>query len=196
MNFEGAKTYILDKLGKELNPQLTYHSVDHTLDVLQSAIRLAEMEHVAAEDLVLLKTACLFHDTGMLVTYKGHEEASVQICNDTLPLFGYNPGQIKAVTEMILTTQLPQSASYNLDKILCDADLDYLGRPDYFMIAHKLKYEWEVLDIYKTSLHQWYKIQKDFLTNHRYFTPSAIETRQESKLQNLGEILAILNHEK
>ena len=196
MNYEGVKKYILDRLHKELNPNLTYHSIDHTLDVLDSAIRLAELEKITGEDLVLLKTACLFHDSGMMVTYRGHEEASVIICRDTLPGFGYTHEQIEAVEGMILTTKLPQCASAGLDKILCDADLDYLGRPDYLMIAHKLKYEWQVMNIHKTTLFDWYKIQVDFLTKHKYFTVSAIQTRQKGKMENLKEIEVILNHEK
>ena len=82
MNYEGAKNYILRKLERELDPRLTYHSISHTLDVLESAIRLAELEKISEDDLILLKTACLFHDSGMLVTYKGHEDASIAFVLD------------------------------------------------------------------------------------------------------------------
>jgi len=196
MNYEAAKKYILTRLERELDPRLTYHSVAHTIDVLESAIRLAELENITGEDKVILQTACLFHDTGMLKTYRGHEEASVEICRELLPEFGYSEGQIKDITGMILTTKLPQCASHNLDKILCDADLDYLGRPDYFMIAHKLKFEWEVLNIHRTTLRQWYVIQKNFLSGHKYFTKSAIQTRESMKQENLLQVELILNHEK
>lgn len=196
MKFKAAEEYILARLHKELDPKLTYHSVSHTLDVLESALRLGEMEGINEEEMCVLKTACLFHDVGMLKTYRGHEEASVEICKETLPGFGYSSEQIEEITRMILSTKLPQIAMSRLEKILCDADLDYLGRPDYFMIAHRLKYEWEVLGIGKISLYDWYKIQKDFLTKHRYFTPSAIKLREKGKLENLKQVELILNHEK
>lgn len=196
MNYEAAKKYILTRLERELDPRLTYHSVAHTIDVLESSIRLAELENIAGENKILLQTACLFHDTGMLKTYKGHEEASVEISMELLPQFGYSQDQIDSITGMILTTKLPQCASLNLDKILCDADLDYLGRADYFMIAHRLKYEWEVLNIHKTTLQEWYVIQKNFLSNHRYFTQSANMTREGMKQENLRQVELILNHEK
>jgi hypothetical protein len=64
------------------------------------------------------------------------------------------------------------------------------------MISHRLKYEWEALGIAKISLYKWYEIQKDFLSNHRYFTVSAVKSRQEGKLENLREVELILNHEK
>ncbi len=196
MNYKSVEKFILSKLEYELDPRLTYHSVDHTVDVLESAIRLSKLEGLTANEIIILKTACLFHDTGMLVTYRGHEEASVQICLQTLPSYNYNEDQIEIICRMIQTTILPQCASQNLDKILCDADLDYLGRPDFFMIAHRLKYEWDVLKIHPTTLMEWYKIQKDFLSAHRYFTKSAIKLRQANKLENLKQIELMCNHEK
>jgi predicted metal-dependent HD superfamily phosphohydrolase len=196
MNYTAAKTFILKKLERELNPELTYHSISHTLDVLQSAERLALMENVSAEDLVLLQTACLFHDSGMLVTYRGHEEASVIIVRENLPGFGYTPHDIDRIANMIMDTKLPQCAVDPLEKILCDADLDYLGRQDFFMIAHRLKYEWAVMNINRTTLQDWYLIQREFLSAHKYFTRSAIHLRQEGKMENLHQIEIILNHEK
>lgn len=196
MNFELAKNFILKKLERELDPRLTYHSIAHTLDVMDSAVRIAEMEKVSPPEIILLKTACLYHDSGMLITYKGHEEASIMIIEETLPGFGFTRDEISLIKQMILSTKLPQNAGVHLDQILCDADLDYLGRNDFYMIAHRLKYEWEVLDIKHTTLIEWYQIQKEFLSNHRYFTPSAINLRQEGKMENLRQIELILNHEK
>lgn len=59
MDFEGAKKCILNKLKSELSSELHYHSVDHTLDVLDAVTRLAEMENVNGHDQVLLKTGLL-----------------------------------------------------------------------------------------------------------------------------------------
>jgi uncharacterized protein len=196
MNYEGAKNFILSKLERELDPRLTYHSVKHTKDVLDSAVRLADMEKISPEDLILLKTACIFHDSGMLVTYRGHEEASIEISREILPSFNYSRQDTETVCRMILTTKLPQCANDKIDKILCDADLDYLGRKDFFMIAHKLKYEWDVLNIKPTTLFEWYFIQREFLSTHKYFTPSAIRLRQEYKMENLRQIEFMCNHEK
>ena len=196
MNYENAKKFILNKLERELDPKLTYHSIAHTLDVLESAVRLAELEKLSTADIMLLKTASLFHDAGMLVTYRGHEEASIEICRQTLPAFDYSETDTETVCRMIQTTKLPQCASESLDKILCDADLDYLGRPDFFMIAHRLKYEWDVLNIHPTTLQEWYQIQRDFLSNHKYFTISAIKLRQSFKMENLKQIEFMCNHEK
>ena len=62
MDFEGVKKYTLNRLSHELSDQLHYHSVYHTLDVLDAVTRLADMENVNGHDQVLLKTGALFHD--------------------------------------------------------------------------------------------------------------------------------------
>lgn len=196
MNFEGAKQFILNKLNKELDPRLTYHSVSHTLDVLNSALRLASMENVSGRELELIKVACVYHDSGMLRRYSGHEEASAEIADEVLPQFGYMPGDLIVIKNMIMATRLPQLAVTITDKILCDADLDYLGRPDFFMIAHQLKYEWDMLEFNPTTLGEWYKIQIDFLTKHTYFTRSALALREDYKQKNLEEIKSIICNEK
>jgi predicted metal-dependent HD superfamily phosphohydrolase len=195
MNYQAAKDFILNKLKEGLHPDLTYHSIDHTLDVLESAERLAELEGIDPEELLLLRTACLYHDSGMLTTYRGHEEASVELVREILPRFGYSTGQIETIGSMIMNTKLPQYATNLVEKILCDADLDYLGRADFFMIAHRLKYEWAVLGILPTTLQEWYVIQKRFLRSHEYFTGSARKLRQEGKAENLRQIELILDDE-
>ena len=193
MNYNGAKSFIIEKLSRELKPDFYYHDLNHTLDVLQSVERLANLENIASDDLVLLQTASLFHDAGMIKTYIGHEDASIELTEEFLPHFGYTPPQIGKINQMILTTKLPQSATGKLEQILCDADLDYLGRDDFFMIAHRLKLEWSIQNIKTTTLKEWYLLQISFLTNHSYFTKSAIESREAKKQENLAQIHEILN---
>ncbi len=192
MDYKKAKEYILTRLKNELGPDYRYHNLEHTLDVLQSVEVLGKMEKINGDDMLLIKTAALFHDAGMLRCYNGHEEASVVLAREVLPQFGYSNEEIAAIDDMILSTRLPQHAHTHLEQILCDADLDYLGRDDFFMIAHRLKYEWNRLNIQKISLKKWYELQLAFLQQHHYFTQSAIRLRQEKKKQNLTEVNELL----
>jgi uncharacterized protein len=193
MDFTGAKEYILNRMRHELDPRLEYHSIEHTIDVLNSAIIIAQKEGIGQYELDLVKTGAVFHDSGIMNTYIGHEEASIKIAKEVLPKFDYTSEEIDRIAQMILTTQLPQNASTFLEQILCDADLDYLGRNDFFMISLRLFQEWNVLDIRKLSLKEWYDLQIEFLSSHRYFTKSAILTRREKKLQNLNQIKELLS---
>lgn len=188
MNYPEARDFIIKKLSNELDPDLSYHNIDHTLDVLHAAGNLADLEHVNQRDRTLLETAALFHDAGMLVTYIGHEEASAELAAKYLPDFEYTKEEIDIISGMIITTKLPQDASSFLEKILCDADLDYLGREDFFMIAQQLRYEWNVLNIRHTTLREWYELQIVFLENHHFFTRSAKSLRDETKADNLRQV--------
>lgn len=187
MNFEEARAYIIDKLQNELRPELYYHSLQHTIDVLESANGLAKTEGVTAEELILIRTAALYHDAGMITTYEGHEAASVELAERVLPDFGYTAKQIKQIAGMIMATKLPQTPHNILECILCDADLDYLGSDRFYMVSHRLKQEWHVRgNVF--SLKQWYQGQVAFLNSHTFFTASAKALRDEKKLQNLKEI--------
>jgi HD superfamily phosphodiesterase len=188
INFPKTRDFIIEKLVEGLDPDLTYHSIEHTFDVYNAVIQFADMEHISGYDRIILETAALFHDSGMLKTYIGHEDASVEIVQEFLPRFGYEQKDIDLIAGMIITTKLPQSATNFLERILCDADLDYLGREDFFMIAHQLRYEWNILDIRHTTLREWYELQIMFLENHVFFTKSAQKLRNEKKAENLQQI--------
>jgi hypothetical protein len=128
----------------------------------------------------------------MIRTYAGHEDASCDIAIKTLPKYGYSQNSIHSICEMIMTTKLPQSAQGKLAKILCDADLDYLGREDFFMISHRLKLEWLILEVNPTTLREWYELQVKFLEDHNYFTQAAIQSRNKGKAQNLAQIKTLI----
>lgn len=194
MLYNDAKDFILEELKQKLSIDLFYHNIEHTLDVLGAATRYARMEDVSEHEQLLIQTAALFHDSGMLRTYKNHEDKSVEIIKEVLPDFKYTKDDIEVISGMIMTTKLPQSASNLLEKILCDADLDYLGRTDFFMIAMSLQHEWNILKFKETDLLQWYELQVDFLQNHVFYTQSAKTLRNDQKQKNLDQVLALLNH--
>ncbi|MBN2727660.1 MAG: HD domain-containing protein [Bacteroidales bacterium] len=184
MDFEGAKTYILDRMKRGLAPNLYYHGLHHTLDVYAACERYAEMEEVKGDDRLILLTAALFHDAGFLIRYKANEEVSVDIVRRILPNYGYSKTEITLINQSILSTVIPQTPYDKISSILCDADLDYLGRDDFFIIGCNLRREWKEYGI-ELSIKDWYEQQVHFLTNHHYFTRSADFLRSEKKLKHL-----------
>lgn len=194
MEIEKAREYILSKLENELKPNLYYHSINHTLDVCEAALRIGKMEKVKQEDLLLIETAALFHDSGIMKVYKGHELASIDLIRQVLPDFDYSKKHLEKIEKMIIATQLPQKPPDKLSEILCDADLDYLGRDDFYINALCLYREWYELGI-RMTLKEWYELQITFLSNHTYFTDSALSLRQEKKYFHLNQIKELLNKE-
>ncbi len=187
MDFEGAKKYTLERLSNELSKQLHYHSVEHTLDVLDAVSRLGELEKVNDHEMALLKTAALFHDLGFIETYNGHEEVSIRIANEVLPAYGYSPEDLKVIDGLIRSTEIPQTPQTHLEQIMADADLDYLGRDDIYVIGQRLQYEWQLHGIV-SSLREWHEKQLKFLKVHNYFTESAKKLRDKRKQENIKEL--------
>lgn len=192
MDFTRARDFILDKLRTGLRPELHYHSIDHILDVYNSAMRLARLENLESRESDLLKTAAILHDAGMMNTYKNHEEASIELARLWLPDFDYTQEDIEKIAEMIKATKMPQGATSLASQILCDADLDYLGRDDFFMISHKLRLEWIRLNMTNRNLKEWYQLQLEFLLSHTYFSEAARESRQKGKEENIWQIQNLL----
>lgn len=192
MNIQGLYDFICDKMKREIPPFVVYHDIDHTLDVYKSVARLAQMERLDEYNINLLKAAALMHDFGITVKFEDHELVSAEMAQQYLPEFGFNDTEVKTIKEMILATRLPQAVHTLNDKILCDADLDYLGRNDFFIIGQKLRLEWELVGN-KISLLDWYKLQMAFLKSHHYFTQSAQVLRNERKNLNLADIQLLCN---
>jgi uncharacterized protein len=95
LNFQRARHYDLTRLAHELSPALRYHSLAHTRDdVVPAAERLATLEGVDGEALLLVRTAAYYHDLGFVIQRADHEGASAQIAATILPDYGYTPAHI------------------------------------------------------------------------------------------------------
>jgi uncharacterized protein len=185
-DFEAALAYALGRLERELSPKLRYHSLVHTRDgVVAASERLASMEHVDGEALVLLLTAAYFHDIGFVVQCENHEEAGCSIAEQALPEFHYSSDQILAIKRMILATKLPQTPETRSEEILADADLDVLGRDDFLVRSLELRLEREAFGSPTTEA-EWYTSQLYFLQTHRYWTKSAQLLRDRKKGENIA----------
>jgi uncharacterized protein len=191
MQFQQATDYIIHRLQAELPTQFTYHNLRHTLDVYEAATRLAHTEGVSGEELLLLQTAALYHDCGYLLQVPEHESVSSRIATEQLPRFQYTPEQTACVCNIILATRLPQQPHNLLQQIICDADLDYLGRDDFFSISQQLFLELQDLDAVKSE-HEWNSMQVAFLEQHCYFTHTANTTRNAKKEEHLQQLRKVL----
>lgn len=191
MDFEVVRQKVLEQLANDLHKNLTYHCVEHTIDVMESAERLARLEGINGHDLCLIKTAALLHDLGFIESYKGHEEVSMRLAGEMLPEYGYSEEDIVKIQGMIKSTEIPQGPKNLLEQIISDADLDYLGRDDLFLIGQRLQYEWKMHGIIST-LKEWHTKQLAFLNMHSYYTKSAKNLRAKKKLENIQQLEELL----
>lgn len=186
-----AEKQIIAMLEKEL-PALDYHNMGHVEDVLKAAVTIAEAEGVEGEDVNLIRLAALLHDAGFIHQAEEHEKKSVEIAKEILPGFNLTSDQIATVCGMIMATKIPQMPKNQLEEILCDADLDYLGRDDFDIISAGLKSEFEKRGIVESE-REWNLVQKTFFENHSYHTEFGRKTRAHRKQEHYKMILQKLD---
>ena len=87
---------------------------------------------------------------------------------------------------MIMATKIPQSPKNHYEQIICDADLDYLGRYDYATNSNNLLQEIEFVK--KLTPKEWLQIQEKFLKAHTYFTATSQKLRNQNKINVLNKI--------
>lgn|GEM_PF-1454930 len=188
LDYQKAYNFALKTLEEGLPDYLKYHNVEHTLMVTQDAINLCDMEQVSEEERTLVKTAAIFHDIGFVKSYFDNEKIGAQIAGDVLPDFGYNHSQIELIQGLILSTIFPGQPETHLQKILCDADLFYVGSDNFKEIANGLKFEFEHVGIIKNE-EQWLKLQVDFLSSFDFRTASAGQLAKSGLLKNREEAI-------
>lgn len=181
--------FILELLKRDLAPDLYYHTIGHTLDVYNTATFFAQEENVSESEMKLLLIATLYHDSGYLHQREGHESISCNIVRATLPGFAYSQEDVEKICEIIMATKLPQKPQSLLEQIICDADLDYLGRDDFFEIGNRLYRELRAAGLMANE-NDWNTVQIDFLQKHRYFTATAQGLRDFKKQLHLQELLS------
>lgn len=184
ISYRKAEKHVIQLLEKNLPDTLHYHSIFHTFDVVEAAGRIALEEGVTDENLFLLKSAALLHDAGFTEQYERNEPIGARLAKEILPDYGYSPEQIAIIQKLIYVTQIPHHPTNLIEQIICDADLDYLGRDDFFEISDKLRVELREHGKLNSD-RAWDEIQVKFLTQHRYFTQTAIRTRRAKKQEHI-----------
>ncbi len=194
-DFEQARQYVVELLQSSLPAQRVYHNLAHTRDeVVPAAQRLATMEGIRGEALLLVRTAAWFHDIGFVVQGANHEVIGADLAAQALPRFGYGVEQIAVIQGMIMATRLPQSPHNLLEQVLADADLDLLGCDEFMLRNLDLRAEMAAYGQVLSDV-EWLQGQIEFLRSHTYFTASANALRTNGKLRNeqlLQEALAQL----
>jgi len=189
--FSDIQEIILDKLEKELPDYLFYHNVKHTVDVVTEVELIGWGEGCSDEEILLLKTAALFHDAGHTVAYDNHEFYGTELAREMLPKYSYTPEQIERICSTIMATKLPPKPTNLLENIICDSDLDYLGRSDFIPVSNTL-YEELKAQNKMGSLNDWNKIQVKFISGHQYFTSTARSLREVNKQLQIERIQSLI----
>jgi predicted metal-dependent HD superfamily phosphohydrolase len=180
---------VIGRMRLELDRRYTYHTVEHTLDVIKCCEEISYAEGMNEPDGLILQISALFHDTGFLLSRTNHEERSVEIFTDARTEFQLDSLHIREIENCIRATRVPQEPQSHLEQIICDADLDYLGRRDFWTISDSLFVE--MTNCGEISGREaWKDLQIRFMTAHRFHTKFSKNRRDVQLKINLDAVKA------
>ncbi|MGY6523155.1 MAG: HD domain-containing protein [Mongoliitalea sp.] len=179
---------MFERLANSLPSFMVYHSLAHTQYVIDRAVFLAKLQGCSAKEVELVSIAALYHDSGFLIGSENHEMIGCFLVKEELPAYGFSSDDIQAICGMIMATKIPQQPKNDLEKILADADLFYLGTDLYLKQSELLKMELRHNNP-MLSDEDWKETQVNFLTNHEYHTDYGKETLTPVKEKNLALVI-------
>ncbi|MBS1659180.1 MAG: phosphohydrolase [Chitinophagales bacterium] len=168
-----AEAYVFSLIRDKLPPNYIYHNYNHTVDVVESVIEIAEGSELSKEETEMVVLAAWFHDTGFIEVYDGHEEKSQEIAAKFLRENLYPEEKIEMVLGCIAATKYPQQPTNMLEYVICDADLSGIASKKYYEKAAFLRRELELALGRTETDAEWLESEVNFLSQHRYHTPYA-----------------------
>lgn len=187
-NNSSMQAFVIGLLENNLPETYHYHNPAHTLYVQEKVLEIGKQEGSDPRELELLSTAALWHDTGYIKTYKGHEEASCALARLYLPDFGYSIAETDLICNLIMATRIPQLPKNKLEEIIADADLEYLGTESFGNKSKDLFHELHSIHPFLTK-EKWNEMQISFLQKHHFFTRYCIENKEPEKQIHLKKLI-------
>jgi predicted metal-dependent HD superfamily phosphohydrolase len=189
---DDVEQYVKNLLGINRMEDLVFHSLEHTIEVVDAAREIATASNLDPTEMQVLLVAAWFHDCGYIFTYTGHEDESKRIAGEFLQLYGCSTDFIDKVLDCIEATRFPQQeATTIIAAILCDADLYHFTRPGYPVYERALRHEFKVFLNKTYSDREWNQTNLSVLRNHTYKSDYGAKILQQFKEVNIHLLEAI-----
>lgn len=174
-----------------------YHQYAHSLDVYKRATYLAKKEWLSKEEIEVLQIAALFHDTGFIIRYEKNEPLGAKIASNYLMSISYPQEKIQLIERIILATDPDYKKPKDIyEKIIKDADIDNIGREDFFEKWDKVKTELENIKKIKISDVDWHHSMLDLLYKTKFYTHTQIKERKKMKEENVSKLKKMIKTKK
>lgn len=190
-----AKAYAEEIFSDKHFEKLTYHNLNHTLQVVEAVKEIGEQSRLNEDEMESTLLAAWFHDVGYLEGDKDHELIAAEKAKELLTSWGASFKKTVEITEAIKATRMPQQPESLISKVLCDADLYHLATEDFLETGSKLRQEWNLMKGQELSDEQWLQSEIEFLQKHEYHTPYGRAFLAKGKKSNIKKLKKLLNPE-
>ncbi len=178
---------VYEDILNELPESLHFHKAEYTKRVFNQSFLLCRSEEVEEEDRLLVRTAALMLFTGLTQSYNNFENRSSVISREILPGFQYSEIQIDQICNLILSAKMPFNPKNRLERIMIDAKMEYIGRPDYTTAIKQLFQEVKEAGA-KINGQQFKKNQLELLYNFEFFTLAGQRLREVSGTDQMSTL--------
>lgn len=190
---EESIDFVSQLLKGKLTDQFKFHSYAHTAEVADVCKKMGKYYQLSEADFENLLLAAWFHDTGFIRCYQGHEAESSRIAADFLAGKGFDTHRIETIKGLILSTQKETKPSNLLEGILHDADIQHIGKKNFFDKGKLLREEWELILHNTFEDPEWEWLQHKFLTLSEFETEYGKEKFGGRKKKNINKQEVILD---
>ncbi|NMC63034.1 MAG: HD domain-containing protein [SAR324 cluster bacterium] len=187
---------VLHRLSRNLSNRWTYHSFEHTADVIAFSELLARADNRSEREQSLIKIAAAFHDIGYLIEPANHEDLGSELASILMDKSGsYTAEECEIVSGMILDTQVFRNGQWDfssqrnsLSQYLCDADVSNFGRTSFLDKAELVR-----LEIGAGKTKHYYMHVLEMLDAHFWHSKYANEHLSHQKEMNRKALLELID---
>ncbi len=192
---EEVKDFVLDYFHTHHNEKLVYHSLDHTKNVVNATMQIANHYQLNEKDFFIVCTGAWFHDTGYFEDIQNHEQKGAELAVEFLKKKEIPADVRDSVMEVILSTKMPQRPTNLLENIVCDGDLFHLGSEDFSEKRKLMHKEVELLYGIDISKKEWRVKDVEFLESQQYHTDYCMVLLNDQKQKNIEKLKSKIKDE-
>ena len=186
--FKKTEQYVTALFNDNKNPDLVFHNLGHTRDVVNRTKEIAGHYFLNEKDMLAVYVAAWFHDTGYLFTDPPHHEAkSVELMREFMATYSADAELVEKTADCILATRPPHQHETLLQQIICDADTYHLGTKEFKTTNKNV---WEEYNLKGTAMSEkeWAVKTLTLLDEHRFYTKYCQDLLERKKQKNMKKI--------
>jgi len=186
---ESAEEYARVFFEQHISDKYTYHNLQHTINVVNAVKEICAQEDLGTEIEESLEIAAWFHDMGYDQGAEGHEQRSAEYATKFLTERGFSKERIDTICACILATKYPQVPTTLVEKILCDADLNHLGKDTYWDRCGKVRQELALVKDLIMNEQEWIDFELEFMKNHKFHTTVGQNAYEKNKNKHIKQLI-------
>ena len=186
--YKKTEQYVTDLFNENKNPNLVFHNLEHTQQVVERTKEIAGHYYLSEDDMLAVYIAAWFHDTGYLFTDPAHhEEKSVELMREFMKIHAPDEKLAAATEACIMATRPPRQHDSLLKEIICDADTYHLGTKAFKENDKKVL---EECNLSGTIINEkeWIIKTTTLLKEHHFYTKYCKDLLDKGKRKNLKKI--------